>query len=314
MQASAPAVATAETFPAHLRPLLDQIVIRERPYLDHGNGLLSPLVDSQHIPNLDPDYLPRSELDRVILDCIATNRRLLLTGDAGSGKSSALVQAAARLGWPCRRVNLNGETGVSEFVGQYVVRSGEMLYQYGVLPQAMREGQILILDEIDAAQPEVLFVLQAVLEGEPLLLTDTGETIPPHSDFRLFATANSIGDESGLYSGTRTQNAATIDRWDVVLRVGYPDPIIEADLVQKKTGSTIASTLVRIFTDLRDAVTRGDLSGPFSTRRLIAFANMLQRYDGPTALKLSVTDRLVPDERKIVEEMVQRHLGGQSNA
>ncbi|HEV8178477.1 MAG TPA: AAA family ATPase, partial [Gemmatimonadales bacterium] len=302
-----------EEFPDHLHHLTNNIIfIDGLPHLDHGEGLVTPLNDDPYIPDVDAHHIPRTDIERVIVDAITRNRRLLLVGDAGSGKSSAIEQIAARIGYPCRRLNLNGETGVSEFVGQWIVKGQEMAYLYGVLPTAMRCGHLLVLDELDAAQPEVLFVLQAVLEGKPLLLTETGESVQPHRNFRLMATANAVGDDSGLYAGTRVQNAATMDRWDLILRVGYPKPAEESELVQRRTGvmADVANRLVTIFTDLREACTRGDLAGPFSTRRLVAFAETYRRYgDHQIALKLSVTDRLPATERVIVEEIVRRHLG-----
>ncbi|TVR39619.1 MAG: AAA family ATPase, partial [Planctomycetota bacterium] len=280
-------------------------------YCNHGNGLLAPVVDSSEVPVADRNHIPRPDLDGVLAEALSRNLRLLLVGDAGCGKSSGVVQFAARLGWPLRRVNLNGETGVSEFVGQWVVRGQDMHYQEGVLPQALRRGEILLLDEIDAAQPEVLFVLQAVLEGEALFLADTNSRIAPHPDFRVIATANSIGDDSGLYAGAKTPNAATLDRWDIVHRVGYPDAQAEAAMIARRSGinPATAQAVVGFFADLREAATRGDLTGPFSTRRALAFAGLLHRHCDPTlALRLALTDRLISDERSIVGEIAQRHF------
>ena len=159
-------------------------------------------------------------------EAVEHNERVFLYGPSGTGKSALVRQIAAVVQRPVRRVSLNGETSVADFIGHWTVNGNkETVFVKGILPQAMQEGHILQMDEVDAMQPEVGFILQQILEPHGhLLLTDTGEDISPHPDFRLVATANTLGfgSDSGLYaSGTHVLNFSWLDRWDVVVHIDY---------------------------------------------------------------------------------------------
>ena len=184
------------------------------PNPDEPNGL---------IPSRDYDYILPEWADH-LRQSLEDGERVLLTGPTGSGKSSLVRELCARHQKPFMRINLNGETSVADIVGGWRVRGKDMTFQYGPIPEAMKIGAWLCLDELDAALPQVLFVLQALLEdGGKLFISDTNEWITPHPEFRLVATANTIGkgDDSGMYAGTNVLNEAFLDRFHAVFEVDY---------------------------------------------------------------------------------------------
>jgi cobaltochelatase CobS len=269
------------------------------------------------VPTRDDKFAFEPDLGRAVLLSIMANDRMLLVGPTGSGKSSLIAQMAARLNWPLRRINLHGETGVSDFLGTHKARKGEVFFQYGILPTAMREGQILVLEELDAATPEILFSLQGVLEDEGVLtLADNGgEIIAPHPDFRLVATANTLGlgDESGLYTGTNVLNASHLDRWNVVFSVGYLDDKQEAKVIREKApelAHALVDGMIKLAQAIRKSVAADELFTTFSTRRLLAFAQKITPLGIKTALEATVLNKLPVNERAVVAELAQRHLPG----
>jgi cobaltochelatase CobS len=200
-------------------------------------------IDHSLIPESDPTFV-WTDTCRDVAEAIEHNERAFLYGPSGTGKSSLVREIAALTRRPVRRVSLNGETGIGDYVGHWTVNENKQtVFVNGILPQAMREGYILQLDEVDSMQPEVGFVLQQVLEpGGHLLLTDTGEDIAPHPDFRLVATANTLGFgcDSGLYSsGTRTLNFSWLDRWDVVVHLDFLPAKQEAALLSATSVPTL---------------------------------------------------------------------------
>lgn len=273
----------------------------------------SPLV-----PAVDDHYLFPSETNHFI-QALNHDERCLLVGPTGSGKSSLVMQVAARANFPLRRVNLNGETTVSDFVGRWVVRGKEMVFQYGVLPTAMREGQLLLLDELDTAQPQILFVLQGILEphGKLVLLDKDGEVVEPHPEFRIVATANTLGrgDESGLYTGREVLCEAFLDRFTTVIQLDYPDAKAETKIVQQKTpqlAKKVVQKLVKVAGLVRKAITREEVYCTFSTRRLLAFAaKYAQLGDLTAAAELTVLNKLSEDDRRVVEQVIHANLGDQ---
>jgi len=208
--------------------------------LDVAGCPMTARFDVEHplIPELDSTFIWTDQA-KDVAEAIEYNERAFLYGPSGTGKSSLVREIAAQVRRPVRRVSLNGETSVADFIGHWTVNSNkETVFVKGILPQAMQEGFILQMDEVDAMQPEVGFILQQILEpAGHLLLTDTGEDIAPHADFRLVATANTLGfgSESGLYaSGTKVLNFSWLDRWDVVVHIDYLPADQEVHLLQAR--------------------------------------------------------------------------------
>lgn len=290
-----------------------QVMARRRLF---GREFICDLKPREHVPALDPGYEFDEKLARNVLLSLEGNDRILLVGPTGCGKSSLVLQLAALTNWPVTRANLHGETSATDFVGQWVVEKGEMVFRYGLLPKAMKEGHILILEELDAAEPAMLFVLQGVLEehGRLVLAENGGEIIEPHAKFRLVATANTLGlgDESGLYTGTKVLNASHLDRWAACFAMGYlPAEREEALLVSKVPGlqKKTAQALVKLAGAVREARTQEQIFCEFSTRRLLALGRKLVLLgDLNQALEIAVLNKLAPNDRKVVYELTQRHL------
>jgi len=220
---------------------------------------------------------------------VKLNENILIVGPTGCGKTHHVLQLASRLNQPLVRVNMTGDIRVADFVGERVVEldkdSGESIitFQYGLLPQAMREGWWLLIDEFDAMPSAIGFVLQSVLEGGDLVLKENGgEIIKRHPDFRLMATANTRGkgDATGLYTGTQILNEATLDRFGICVAAQYLPYHEEVKLIQAKSGITdvryqhLFSSMVRVATLVREGASKGECEASFSTRRLIAWAKL----------------------------------------
>lgn len=305
-------------------PAFGEFILRHKVRVENGTHKmdaalfnLSTTVDllpREHVPALDDDYRFPEKHTKPLTQSLLADDRMLVVGHTGCGKSSLIMQLAARLNWPVSRVNLNGETSVSDFVGQWTVSNKTMEYAYGVLPTAMKEGRILLLEEIDAADPGVLFVLQNVLEENgTLVLTDKGgEVIRPHEKFRIVATANTLGlgDDTGLYTGTRVLNASHLDRWTVVYELDHLPKDEEAALLCAKVDSLSvekADQLVSFAHALRQAFEEEELLTPFSTRRLLALAKAGTLYnDFDAALRTTVLNKLPKSDRITVAEIAQR--------
>jgi cobaltochelatase CobS len=195
----------------------------------------------EHVPDLDPDYLFDRETTLAILAGFAYNRRVMVTGYHGTGKSTHIEQVAARLNWPCVRVNLDSHVSRIDLVGKdaIVLKDGKQVTEFrdGILPWALQHNTALVFDEYDAGRPDVMFVIQRVLESSGrLTLLDQNRVIRPHPAFRLFATANTIGlgDTSGLYHGTQQINQGQMDRWSIVTTLNYLPHDREVEIVLSK--------------------------------------------------------------------------------
>ncbi|MEP3669337.1 MAG: AAA family ATPase, partial [Roseibium sp.] len=183
---------------------------------------------SEHVPEADPDYLFDRATTLAILAGFAHNRRVMVSGYHGTGKSTHIEQVASRLNWPCIRVNLDSHISRIDLVGKdaIVIKDGQQITEFkdGILPWAYQRNIALVFDEYDAGRPDVMFVIQRILESSGrLTLLDQSRVIHPHPAFRLFATANTIGlgDTSGLYHGTQQINQAQMDRWSIVTTLNY---------------------------------------------------------------------------------------------
>src|SRR6185437_1254331 len=192
----------------------------------------------EHVPDIDPDYLFNREVTLAVLAGFKHNRRVMIQGYHGTGKSTHIEQVAARLNWPCMRVNLDGHVSRLDLVGKdaIVVRDDVQVteFQEGIVPWALQRPVALVFDEYDAGRPDVMFVIQRILERDgSFTLLDQNRVIRPHRYFRLFAAANTVGlgNLNGLYHGTEMLNHAQMDRWNVVATLNYLPPAEEAGIV-----------------------------------------------------------------------------------
>src|SRR5579872_1622028 len=198
---------------------------------------------NEHVPEIDPAYRFDRDTTLAILAGFAHNRRVMVQGYHGTGKSTHIEQVAARLNWPCIRINLDAHISRIDLVGRdaIVLRDGQQVTEFreGLLPWALQTPTALVFDEYDAGRPDVMFVIQRVLEAEgKLTLLDQNRVIRPNPWFRLFATANTVGlgDTSGLYHGTQQINQGQMDRWNVVVTLNYLPAAVEARIVLAKSG------------------------------------------------------------------------------
>ena len=196
---------------------------------------------TEHVPDVDPSYVFDPPTTKAILAGFKHNRRVMIAGYHGTGKSTHIEQVAARLNWPCVRVNLDSHISRIDLVGKdaIVVRDGNQVTEFrdGILPWALQTNTALVFDEYDAGRPDVMFVIQRVLEvSGRLTLLDQNRVIRPHPAFRLFATANTIGlgDTSGLYHGTQQINQGQMDRWSIVTTLNYLPHDVECEIVLAK--------------------------------------------------------------------------------
>jgi cobaltochelatase CobS len=278
-----------------------------------------------HVPDLDPDYLFDKDTTLAILAGFAHNRRVMVTGFHGTGKSTHIEQVAARLNWPCVRVNLDSHVSRIDLVGKdaIVLREGKQIteFQDGILPWALQNNVALVFDEYDAGRPDVMFVIQRVLEQSgKLTLLDQKRVIRPHPAFRLFATANTVGlgDTSGLYHGTQQINQGQMDRWSIVTVLNYLAHDKEVDIVLAKAkhlkarpdGRDIVNKMVRVADLTRNAFMNGDLSTVMSPRTVITWAENADIFkDIGFAFRLTFLNKCDELERALVAEFYQRSFG-----
>lgn len=268
----------------------------------------TPVVDEHYVFN-------KSLLASVLFAVTTPGEKMLLTGATGTGKSSVVEQVAARLNLPFYRVNMDAHMTRSDFVGQWILEGKEMTFQYGILPTAMKEGAVLLLDEWDAGSPEVMLALQAVLDGGRLTITENGETVEPHPDFRIFATGNTTGqgDETGLYNGTQPQNFATLNRFTLVEEVDYMPKEQEKKVVKLKTGITdgdFLEKIVEVARLIRKAHVRGEMFAVMSTRNVVNIAKKVLAFgDIKKAYQVGFMNVLNTEDKAFTEEVIQRVWG-----
>ena len=279
---------------------------------------------TEHVPDFDPDYLFDKPTTLAILAGFARNRRVIVTGYHGTGKSTHIEQVAARLNWPCVRINLDSHVSRIDLVGKdaIVLKEGKQVTEFrdGILPWAYQNNIALVFDEYDAGRPDVMFVIQRVLEASGrLTLLDQSRVIRPHGAFRLFATANTVGlgDTSGLYHGTQQINQAQMDRWSIVTVLNYLSHDKEVDIVlakaqhyRNKEGKEIVNKMVRVADLTRNAFMAGDLSTVMSPRTVITWAENAEIFgDIGFAFRLTFLNKCDELERALVAEFYQRCFG-----
>jgi cobaltochelatase CobS len=277
-----------------------------------------------HVPDIDPDYLFDRETTLAILAGFARNRRVMVTGYHGTGKSTHIEQIAARLNWPCVRINLDSHISRIDLVGKdaIVLKEGKQVTEFrdGILPWALQHNVALCFDEYDAGRPDVMFVIQRVLEvSGRLTLLDQNRVIRPHPAFRLFATANTVGlgDTSGLYHGTQQINQGQMDRWSIVTTLNYLPHDNEVDIVLAKAkhyhgkeGRDVVNKMVRVADLTRNAFMAGDLSTVMSPRTVLTWAENAEIFkDVGLAFRLTFLNKCDELERALVAEFYQRCFG-----
>jgi len=283
-----------------------------------GVEFVTDILPGHLVPQVDEAYVFQEDLARQVLISLRDNEKILLVGPTGCGKSTLVEQLAARLNWPVVRVAASGGLTESDLLGEWTVREGQTVFNYGFLPRAMRMGAVCLIDEIDGMEPSVAFAIHQLMEdqGKLVLLQNGGEVIEPHDNFRLVTTSNTIGqgDESGLYTGTRVLNAAFLDRFAAVFRMSYMPADLEVEVIRSRVPEckkSLAQKFVRAATDVRKARENDEVYCTLSTRRLIELARKhVQLGDLSTALELAVLNRLQSEDRQVVFEVCQRHMGG----
>ncbi|MFD1034646.1 cobaltochelatase subunit CobS [Sphingomonas hankookensis] len=281
-------------------------------------------VADERVPDADPAYVFDPDTTLAILAGFAHNRRVMVQGYHGTGKSTHIEQVAARLNWPCIRINLDAHISRIDLIGRdaIVLKDGQQVTEFreGLLPWALQTPTALVFDEYDAGRPDVMFVIQRVLETEgKLTLLDQNRVIRPNPYFRLFATANTVGlgDTSGLYHGTQQINQGQMDRWNIVVTLNYLPAATEARIVLAKSGEydkvggkEAVEKMVRVADMTRRGFVNGDISTVMSPRTVITWAqNALIFGDVGFAFRLSFLNKCDEAERALVAEYYQRVFG-----
>jgi cobaltochelatase CobS len=279
----------------------------------------------EHVPEIDEAYRFDPKTTLAILAGFMHNRRVMIQGYHGTGKSSHIEQVAARLNWPCLRLNLDSHVSRIDLLGKdtIVLKEGKQITEFkdGALLWALKNPVCLVFDEYDAGRADVMFVIQRLLEADgKLTLLDQNEVIEPHPAFRLFATANTIGlgDTTGLYHGTQQLNQGQLDRWNIVTQLNYLPDAQEIDIVlarapsQLKTdqGKKTIKAMVKIANLTRQGFMAGDLSTVMSPRTVITWAENIAIFnDVAYAFAVSYLNKCDELERPIIAEYYQRCFG-----
>jgi cobaltochelatase CobS len=278
-----------------------------------------------HVPDIDQAYRFDPETTKAICAGFAHDRRVMVQGYHGTGKSTHIEQVAARLNWPLIRVNLDSHVSRIDLVGKdaIVLKDGKQITEFreGILPWTIQRPIALVFDEYDAGRPDVMFVIQRVLEAQgKLTLLDQNRVIRPNRFFRLFATTNTIGlgDTTGLYHGTQQINQGQMDRWSIVTTLNYLAHDVEADIVVAKCpayataeGRRTVAAMVRVADMTRNAFINGDISTVMSPRTVITWAQNAEIFDGDLGLAFRMTflNKCDELERGTVAEFYQRAFG-----
>ncbi|MEC7534639.1 MAG: cobaltochelatase subunit CobS, partial [Pseudomonadota bacterium] len=280
---------------------------------------------TDRVPTLDPTYQFDRDTTMAILAGFEHNRRVMVQGYHGTGKSTHIEQVAARLNWPMVRVNLDSHVSRIDMVGKdaIVLRDGKQIteFQEGILPWALQRPVALLFDEYDAGRPDVMFVIQRVLEASgSLTLLDQTKVIRPHPFFRLFATTNTIGlgDTTGLYHGTQQINQGQMDRWSIVSTLNYLPRETENAIVLAKMkklsasedGRKMVADMVKVADLTRDAFINGDISTVMSPRTVLTWAENYEIFgDLGAAFRLTFLNKCDELERPTIAEFYQRVFG-----
>ena len=276
---------------------------------------------NEYVPEIDSAYKFDKDTTLAILAGFSHNRRVMIQGYHGSGKSTHIEQVAARLNWPCVRINLDSHISRIDLLGKdaIVLQDGKQITEFreGILPWALQTPTALVFDEYDAGRPDVMFVIQRVLEVEgKLTLLDQNKVIKPHPSFRLFSTANTVGlgDTTGLYHGTQQINQGQMDRWHIVSTLNYLDPELELKVVlakvpsmDTKSGREEASNMISVANLSRQGFANGDISTLMSPRTVISWAENNEIFQDLTrSFDITFLNKCDDTEKTIIAEYYQR--------
>jgi cobaltochelatase CobS len=313
-----------------LQSLPDRLVsVRETFGIDSDWQCPAFAQSNEYVPERDAAYRFDPDTTLAILAGFAHNRRVLVQGFHGTGKSTHIEQVASRLNWPCVRINLDAHVSRIDLVGRDAItlREGRQVTEFreGLLPWSLQRAVALVLDEYDAGRPDVMLVLQRVLESQGrLTLLEQNRVLTAHAAFRLFATANTIGlgDATGLYQGTQTINQGQMDRWQIVTTLNYLPAPVEREIVLARvpacdsdSGRELVARMVSVAELTREAFMAGEISTVMSPRTVISWAENLQIFgDVALSFRLSFLNRCDEAERDAVAELYQRCFGSEVDA
>ena len=298
-----------------------EIDVRKTFDIDIDLKVMAFKEPNEYVPSIDESYKFDKNTTLAILAGFSHNRRVMIQGYHGSGKSTHIEQVAARLNWPCIRVNLDSHISRIDLLGKDAItlKDGKQITEFkeGILPWALQTPTALVFDEYDAGRPDVMFVIQRVLEVEgKLTLLDQNKVISPHPGFRLFATANTVGlgDTSGLYHGTQQINQGQMDRWHIVSTLNYLDPELELKVVlskvpslDNKEGIEVARNMISVANLSRQGFANGDISTLMSPRTVISWAENFKIFsDLNKSFEITFLNKCDETERVIIAEYYQR--------
>ena len=304
-----------------------EIDVRKTFDIDVDMKVMGFKEPNEYVPTIDNSYKFDKNTTLAILAGFSHNRRVMIQGYHGSGKSTHIEQVAARLNWPCIRINLDSHISRIDLLGKDAItlKDGKQITEFkeGILPWALQTPTALVFDEYDAGRPDVMFVIQRVLEVEgKLTLLDQNKVISPHAGFRLFATANTVGlgDTSGLYHGTQQINQGQMDRWHIVSTLNYLDPDLELKVVlskvpslDNKEGLEIAKNMISVANLSRQGFANGDISTLMSPRTVISWAENYQIFnDLNKSFEITFLNKCDETERVIIAEYYQRCFDSES--
>ena len=301
-----------------------EIDVRKTFDIDVDMKVMGFKEPNEYVPTLDESYKFDKNTTLAILAGFSHNRRVMIQGYHGSGKSTHIEQVAARLNWPCIRVNLDSHISRIDLIGKdaIVIKDGKQITEFkeGILPWSLQNPVALVFDEYDAGRPDVMFVIQRVLESEgKFTLLDKNKVIKPNKSFRLFATANTIGlgDTSGLYHGTQQINQGQMDRWNIVTTLNYLEPQKEEDIILAKCsflnnsdGKKNIKNMVQIANLTRNGFANGDISTVMSPRTVLHWAENAEIFkDTGYAFRVTFLNKCDEIEKNTIAEYYQRCFG-----
>jgi len=275
---------------------------------------------SQYSPDIDSNYHFNEEVTLSILAGFKHNRRVMIQGYHGTGKSTHIEQIAARLNWPCIRINLDGNVSRIDLVGKdsIILKEGKQVTEFadGIIPWSLKLPMAIVFDEYDSARPDVMFVIQRLLESEgKFTLMDKNTVLTPNPYFRIFATANTIGlgDSSGLYHGVQPINQGQMDRWNILVTLNYLSNEEEVKIISAKAKMIpieLIKQMVQMASLSREGFKAGDISTVMSPRTVISWAENYTIFNNiELSFKLSFLNKCDELEREIVAEYYQRCFG-----